>query len=123
MDLGAGRAVWFEDDTCSSRNNIRLHKGKVKSVIASDIDKAVLTYRASDYRVMGESLDDLGLTPESLDLIVSDYVPEHIGYARVFAQSVQKYLKPGGWFCARTQHQYSYVALGARLVKTRPTQR
>ena len=48
LDLGAGRAAWFEDDECPTRKDIRLIKGMARKVIAADIDDAVMSNRASD---------------------------------------------------------------------------
>ena len=52
LDLGAGRAAWFEEDTCITRKQIRLLTGKAKEVIAADVDPAVMTNRASDRQLV-----------------------------------------------------------------------
>ena len=59
----------------------------------------------------------IDVEPNSIDLIVADYVLEHIDNPTEFYQQVNTCLKSGGWFCARTPHKYSYVALSASLVK------
>lgn len=33
LDLGAGRAAWFEDDKCDTRRSIRLLKGKLRKLL------------------------------------------------------------------------------------------
>ena len=116
LDLGAGRAAWYEDDTCPSRREIRLLKGKVNHVIAADIDEAVLDNRASDRQMLiGEGV--LGLEPQSLDLIVADYVLEHVADPALFIAQITDALKDGGWFCARTPHKASYVAIASSIIK------
>lgn len=116
LDLGAGRAAWFEDDRCKTRRDARTLRGKVAKVIAADVDEAVLENRASDEQVLIRD-GKLDLPESSVDLIVADYVLEHIEDAEGFARQVQTLLKPGGWFCARTPHKYSYLAVVSRLVQ------
>ncbi len=116
LDFGAGRAAWFEDDECVTRRSIQLLKGKVEKVIAADIDDAVFDNRASDEQILLESGNDLEIPEKSVDIIVSDYVLEHIQDVGMFVRQVSKSLKGGGWFCARTPHKFSYVAIFARLI-------
>lgn len=116
LDLGAGRASWYEDDKCVTRREIRLLKGKVKQLIAADVDEVVLSNRSSDKQIL---INDgkLDVEPNSVDLIVADYVLEHIDNPREFFTQIDNCLKSGGWFCARTPHKYSYVAIISCLVK------
>lgn len=116
LDLGAGRAAWFDDDTCKIRKEVRLLQGKAHHVIAADIDTAVLANKASDQQILIKN-ESLGLKKESIDLIVADYVLEHIDDPEGFFEQINFVLKHGGWFCARTPHKYSYVALFASLIK------
>jgi ubiquinone/menaquinone biosynthesis C-methylase UbiE len=115
LDLGAGRAAWFEDDKCDTRRSIRLLKGKVKKVIASDVDEAVLKNRASDEQLLMKN-GTLNIPDNSVDLIIADYVLEHIDDPKKFVGQIDRCLKNRGWFCARTPHKYSYVALAASIV-------
>tara|TARA_B100001063_G_scaffold16042_1_gene12368 strand:- start:690 stop:1409 length:720 start_codon:yes stop_codon:yes gene_type:complete len=119
LDFGAGRAAWFEDDKCITRRSIRLIKGKVERVIAADLDDAVLMNKASDEQIILKSGIDFDILNQSVDLIVADYVLEHIEDADIFAGQVSKSLKSGGWFCARTPHKFSYVAIIARLIRNK----
>ena len=116
LDFGAGRASWFEEDKCETKREIRMLKGKVKKVIACDLDKAVLENRASDEQhYMKEG--NLDIEENSIDLIVSDYVLEHIEDPKEFVKQAEACLKSGGWFCARTPHKFSYVSIAASLIK------
>lgn len=118
LDLGAGRAKWFEDDPCEIRRDIRLLKGKVKKVIAADIDDAVLGNRASDEQIIIKD-GKIDLKKNSVDLVIADYVLEHVEDPEKFVEQINFVLKDGGWFCARTPHKYSYVALISSLVKNK----
>lgn len=117
LDFGAGRAAWFEDDECSTRKSIRLIKGKVEKVIAVDVDIAVLKNRASDEQIHLQHGSELDSLQGTVDLVSADYVLEHIEDAKLFVEQIQGALKNGGWFCARTPHKFSYVAIFARLIR------
>ena len=53
LDLGAGRAEWFEDDHITTRREIR-NLSDTCHVIAADVDKAVLTNKASQEQAVIE---------------------------------------------------------------------
>lgn len=114
LDLGAGRAAWFEDDPCEYRKEIQMLKGCVNEVIAADIDEVVLENRSSDRNIL--ITEKVPLPDSSVDIIVADYVLEHIQNSEEFVSEVRRILRPKGIFCARTPHKYNYVAIGARMV-------
>ncbi len=115
LDLGAGRGAWFEQDTPFYRRKLRLMRGKVREMIAADVDPIVLENRSSDRNVLINE-GKIPLEDSSVDIIVADYVVEHIDDAEQFATEINRLLKPGGWFCARTPHKLNYVAIGARIL-------
>jgi SAM-dependent methyltransferase len=116
VDLCAGRAAWFEDDESTFRRDMRLLKGHVAEVIGCDIDTVVLQNRAVDSARLLEAGKPWPFTDQSVDLIVCDYVLEHVQDPQAFAREVFRILRPGGWFCGRTPTRYNYVAVGARLI-------
>ena len=101
LDFGAGRAAWFEDDDIIYRRDIRTLKGRVKKFIATDVDPVVLENNSADECLIMVD-NKVPLPNNSIDIIISDYVLEHIDDADAFSQEVERLLKPGGWFCART---------------------
>lgn len=116
VDLGAGRGAWFEGDESDFRRRTRLLKGHVAKVVGLDVDEAVLQNRAVDSAFVIDAGGHWPLDDGSVDLVVSDYVIEHVSNVRQFVEEVRRILKPGGWFCARTPTKYNYVCIGARLV-------
>lgn len=116
VDLGAGRGAWFEEDESDFRREMRKLKGHVAHVVGCDIDPAVLGNRAVDSARLLAPGQRWPFDDASVDLIVSDYVLEHIEDPQAFAAEVHRVLKPGGWLCARTPTKYNYVSIGARLV-------
>lgn len=116
LDFGAGRAAWFEDDKCLYRKSLRTIKGKVCKVIACDIDSVVLENRSVDETRTCRIGDPLNLTTASVDIIIADYVFEHVSDPSWLSKEFHRILKPGGWICARTPTKYNYVAIAARLL-------
>ena len=54
-----------------------------------------------------------------MDIIVADWVLEHVLNPVEFSSEIYRVLKPGGIFCARTPHKYKYVSLFATLLKNK----
>ena len=58
LDLGAGRAAWYEDDLCVHRKSLRDLRLSGARVVAIDRDPIVLTNRASDEQYLIEEFHD-----------------------------------------------------------------
>jgi SAM-dependent methyltransferase len=117
LDLGAGRGCQFEDENAYRRDLCTL-RGKVAKVIGVDIDPAVLANEHVDERHVFDG-KRVPCADASIDLIVSDWVLEHVMDPAGFAAEVARVLKPGGWFCARTPASLSLLALASRMVPNR----
>jgi len=55
----------------------------------------------------------------SADVVLADYVLEHVLDPQGFFAEVDRVLKPGGYFFARTPCKYQYVALLSRAIPNR----
>ncbi|MFG6500817.1 class I SAM-dependent methyltransferase [Sulfitobacter sp. 1A15106] len=115
LDYGAGRAAWFEDSSNNTLRRLRHMQGKFAEVIGADVDPIVMENNSVDRSLMIEN-DRIKIPDESIDVIVADYVIEHIQSPTNFVNEINRLLKPGGWFCARTPHKYHYIALGERIM-------
>lgn len=115
LDFGAGRGAWFEDDPSAYRKALRLLKGKVQSIVGCDLDPAVLGNNSLDEAFILKLGERLPLEDQSIDVIVADYVFEHVDDADWLSREFHRVLKEGGWICARTPSKWSYVAAAARL--------
>lgn len=115
-DVGAGRGAWYEEDRPGYGRSLRLLKGKVSRVIGLDVDTAVLSNPSTDENrlITGTKFP---LPDASVDVVVADYVLEHLSEPEFFEGEVFRILRPGGLFCARTPHSLHYVSLVARLVR------
>lgn len=114
VDLGAGRGGWYYDDRSSYRRSLRALKGKVSRVIGLDVDAVVLSNPSTDENVVLDS-DRLPFPDASIDVVIADYVLEHLAEPAAVEREVFRVLRPGGLFCARTPHALHYVSIGARL--------
>jgi ubiquinone/menaquinone biosynthesis C-methylase UbiE len=116
LDLGAGRGAWFYTEKAEYKRILRNLKGKVAEYIGADVDNAVLGNPTTDRNVL--IMD--GLLPVGdgeVDMVICDWVLEHIVDVASFKREVDRVLRPGGLFCARTPHSFSYVSLAARAVR------
>jgi SAM-dependent methyltransferase len=118
LDYGAGRGA-FTGDPVSFRRDIRILKGKARRVIGIDVDEAVLQNQAIDEAHVVAPGQALPLADQSVDLIVSDSTLEHVVDPEWTASELDRVLRPGGWFCARTPNRSGYIGLGARAVPNR----
>lgn len=102
LDFGAGRGANQSEDTVVYRRNLRSLKGRVREVIGVDVDPVVLTNSALDRAFVVKPDETLPLPDQSIDVIVSDFVFEHIQDPAWVAFELDRVLSPGGWICART---------------------
>ena len=93
LDYGAGRAEWYEDDGDSYRSQMRDLRSKVKSVVACDVDAAVLGNRSVDENVVIEPGCPLPFEDREFDLIVSDWVFEHLDDPHFVAAELDRVLQ------------------------------
>jgi ubiquinone/menaquinone biosynthesis C-methylase UbiE len=105
LDLGAGTA---------SPMPIKVFKGEVRKVVGADIDEVVLTNdQLDEAHVIRE--DALPFPEGSFDIVISDYVLEHVRRPRPFLGDVYRVLKRSGSFFFRTPNRFHYVSIIARL--------
>jgi SAM-dependent methyltransferase len=114
LDFGAGRGA-AADDAVAYRRQLRRLKGKVRRVIGVDVDPVVLQNPNLDEARVIRPDQPLPLPDAAVDMIVANWVFEHLEQPRFAARELARVLRPGGWICARTPNRWSYAALGARL--------
>ncbi len=119
LDFGAGRGAWVHDDNIPYRRNLRMLKGKVRKVIGVDLDRAIKTNLSLDQTVLIQVDKPLPFADCSFDLIISDWVFEHVQNSQHTANELNRVLKPGGWICARTPHRFGYIGICEMLIPDR----
>jgi SAM-dependent methyltransferase len=117
LDFGAGRGGALNDGTIAFKKELINLRGKVKKVIACDVDDAVLENPGADETVVIKPDLPLPFESQSFDMIVCDYVFEHIADPKFVSHELERILKPGGWICARTPNKYCLISLSTRLIR------
>lgn len=115
VDLGAGRGTQLLRPADFMFHLLKL-QGKVKQVIGLDVDPAVAEHPYLDQHHVIDPAAPYPLPDESVDVVVADWVLEHVADPDLLAREVGRILKPGGWFCAHTPNRFGYVALAVNLV-------
>lgn len=117
VDIGAGRGAWYFEDRCSARRAVRDIKPYVKTYIGVDIDPVVMTNPTTTQNLVMDRT--VPLPALSADVVLADYVLEHVLDPQGFYTEVNRVLKQGGYFFARTPCKYQYVALLSRAIPNR----
>lgn len=115
VDLGAGRGASLlgEEDFLK---RLRRLQGKVTKVIGIDVDEAIAEHPFLDERHIVAIGDTYPLESASVDLVVCDWVLEHVAEPDSFAREIHRVLRPGGWFCARTPNRLGYVGIVVNVI-------
>jgi SAM-dependent methyltransferase len=116
LDFGAGRGANQSEDSVSYRRSLLSLKGRVRELIGVDVDPVVTSNKALDRAFVVKPDGKLPIPDQSIDVIVSDFVFEHIQDPAGAARELDRVLKPGGWICARTPNRHGYIALANRLI-------
>ena len=117
LDLGAGKGVWFQN-----KNNIELIqsiqylKPHVKKLYGADMDPIILRNKSTDENLLIEN-NIIPLKNSSIDIIICDWVFEHIQYPKIFYKEINRVLKRNGTLCLRTPHKFSYMSLISNLLE------
>lgn len=123
LDYGAGRNRYFQDfDPAINSAYVRELRDLRFSgarVTAADVDPEVLTHPTSDAQVVLIPNESLPFDDNFFDLIVSDYVFEHVEDPAKVASELRRVLKPGGWVLARTPNKWGYVKFFSSIVPNR----
>ena len=116
LDFGCGRGAWTDMDLSPFLRSLLTFKGEVARYVGCDVDEAVLENPTLDEAFLIEAGRPLPFGDASFDVIISDFVFEHVEDPAQVAAELTRVLRPGGALCARTPHAYAAVSLVSRLV-------
>lgn len=116
LDFGAGRGAGHVDDPVTYRRKLRNLKGKCAKIIGTDVESAVLENTGLDEAVVIQPGKRLPIPDQSVDMIISDSVFEHVAEPEFVARELDRVLKPRGWLLARTPNKWGYIGVGSNLV-------
>jgi SAM-dependent methyltransferase len=118
LDVGCGRGAHDEDD-CDYRRSLRNMRSADRTVIGIDVDPAgEENLSLDDFRLI-KDVNHWPVEDASVDMVLADYVLEHVGKPDQFFREMCRVLKPGGCFCARTPNAFGYVVFFSRLIPNR----
>jgi SAM-dependent methyltransferase len=112
VDLGAGRGSRFDEGSDPFRKWFCNFRGRVRRVIGIDVDPVVMTHPQLDEAHVIEPGGRLPLADGSVDMVICEWVLEHVEHPKEFAKEIYRVLKPGGWLCALTPNRLGYVGIG-----------
>ncbi|MBX3356241.1 MAG: methyltransferase domain-containing protein [Phycisphaeraceae bacterium] len=118
VDAGCGRGR-ISSDPCAWRERLRDLRGENRRVIGIDIDPASATNPCiTEFRLIVDParwpVDD-----RSADLVLSDFVLEHVEEPLIYLSEAARVLRPGGIFAARTPNRWGYPAIASQLTPHR----
>ncbi len=119
VDFGAGRGSRFDAESADFRKWFCNFQGRVKSIIGLDIDPVVKTHPHLDEAHVITPGGPLPLADGSVDVVICEWVLEHVEHPTEFAREIERILKPGGWICALTPNVAGYVGIGNVLFPER----
>jgi SAM-dependent methyltransferase len=119
VDFGAGRGRQFDVPDPGYAQVLQNFQGKVAKVIGVDVHEGILNHPHLDERHVVAPGDVLPIPTGTIDIVVADWVFEHLENPPEFVREMERILAPGGWICARTVNKWGYVGIGARLLPNR----
>ncbi len=117
LDVGCGRGAFLEDPL-PFRRNLQHLKGDCERVVGIDVDPAGHQNSALDeFRLIdGQRWP---IEDSSVDVLVSDWVVEHVQDPEGFFSECRRVVKVGGHLCLRTANALSYIGLASRAIPER----
>ena len=119
LDFGAGRGAQIAEDRSDYRRSLKTLKGRVAHVEGCDVDPAVKDNPYLDHAEITVLGQPLPYPDASFDLVVANYVLEHVAEPEAVAAELARVTRPGGWIAAVTPNRFGYVALAASAVPNR----
>jgi SAM-dependent methyltransferase len=116
LDYGAGRGSPFDVPDPGYAQMVRKFQGKVAKVIGIDVLNEIRDHPYLDERHVIRLGEDLPIPSGTIDIVIADWVFEHLVNPAQFAEEMERLVPPGGWVCARTVNRWGYVGIGGRLL-------
>lgn len=116
LDYGAGRGAYIDNDSSPYRQRLKTLKGRVAELVGCDVDPVVMDNPYLDRADVIDFGKPLPYADGEFDLVVANWVLEHVQNPALTARELARVTKPGGWIAAATANRFGYVALASSLV-------
>ena len=117
LDFGAGRGSNILLDSSPYRRQLQTLRGRCAHLEGCDVDPIVLSNPFLDSARVIEPLQPLPYEDNSFDMVVADWVFEHIGDPKHVVTELLRVVRPGGHICARTLNKWSYISIASRIAR------
>lgn len=102
---------------CGSKSVLLPLYPKFSKVIGLDIDeKALSSHQGLTGRIVG-TMENIPLPESSVDIMVAEWVLEHLPKPGRAFEEISRVLKPGGCFILLTPNLYSPMIMGGKILK------
>jgi SAM-dependent methyltransferase len=120
LDLGAGRGATLKQ-LPHDIQQMALFSPRLIRRIGVDVDPAVKEnpFLAESHLIDPTDGYQLPLSDGAVDVVLADWVVEHLKTPEVVLAEIRRVLKPGGIFALRTVNRWHYVAIGASIFESR----
>jgi SAM-dependent methyltransferase len=118
LDFGAGRGFQALNATGVVRQLLEYRTRGVK-VVGVDVSPDVLDNPQLDERHQLDPGSPLPIADSSVDVVISDWVLEHLDDPSAALHEIIRVLKPGGWFAFRTPNKWHYSMIASRIAPDR----
>ena len=115
LDFGAGRGE-EQYDYVSYRRELSNLKGRCAHVDGCDVDDVVLENPFLDEAKVLSPGAPLPYPDERFDIVIAQWVFEHINDPKATARELLRVVKPRGLIAAVTPNKYGFIGLAARAV-------
>lgn len=118
LDVGCGRGAARDRFNWKPAEKIRVFKGRCQKVIGIDVDPAGTDNPFLDeFRLI--AAERWPMDSASIDLMIADFVLEHVDDADAFFAECERVTKPGGIICFRTPNRWNYASIVSSLIPNR----
>jgi SAM-dependent methyltransferase len=115
LDFGAGRGMQFEEAGGIKRELLQLRKRSAK-VIGIDVSDEIDMNPLLDERLRFTNDHRIPLPDNSVDVVIADWVCEHLPDPAGSLHEIRRVLKREGWFAFRTPNKWHYSMIASRVI-------
>ena len=118
-DFGCGRG-FHKDLYQGFARELQSFRGRAARVIGIDVDDyASDNPYIDEFRRINPGTAALPLADASVDLVVTEWVVEHLPDPRGSLLELSRIIRPGGYLCIRTPNRWHYSCIGAAMIPDR----
>jgi SAM-dependent methyltransferase len=115
LDAGCGRRAWW----AIGPDDLAAYRGRGGIVLGCDIDPGAAANPHVDRFILVQPDKPWPVDSGAVDLVLADWVLEHLDDPAAFVDECFRVLRPGGVLMARTLQTWSLAGIGATLVPNR----